>query len=104
MTDGGIREERKKNDILPSFTRPAFGNVSELNTDFAISQIVVNFTRNQQHNHRLNFVFTTTLRTNSRDVVFSPSWDDWRMNSRTVVHAHIHIRSPRFDHRKEVPS
>lgn len=26
---------------LPSFTRPAFGNVSELNTDFAISHRLI---------------------------------------------------------------
>lgn len=26
---------------LPSFTRPAFGNVSELNTDFAISHQLI---------------------------------------------------------------
>lgn len=62
-------QKRKKINLLPSFTRPAFGNVSELRTDFAIARFRVEMAKSST----TPLVFTTTLRESNRDVVFSPS-------------------------------
>lgn len=92
----------------PSFTRPAFGIVSELRTDFAIGRSRVETAGSST----TPLVFTTTLRESNRDVVFSPSWNETRewmpMCSSALTHTDRRderwIPSPAFAEGEKSPS